>query len=277
MPKWDPSKLDPAVQQYLHDITKYELLTPEQEVALAKAAAKGDSQARDELVRGNLRLVVSVAKRFAGRGLSFLDLIEEGNLGLLRAAEGFSPSKGCRFSTYATWWIEQSIRRAIANQAKMIRIPAYMVEMIARFKAASSKLENRLGRQPTVAEVARKMKISPQRVQLIKRAIRAGATRATGEADPEATWVLGDLLRSEKTRTPAEETFDAYERERIQNLLDAIDDREATILRLRYGLEDGEPMTLDQIGKRLGITRERVRQIEKAALRKLNAQLEQEE
>ena len=273
MAKRDESRLDPSLQQYLHDINQYELLTAEQEKELAEAVSAGSADARDKMIKANLRLVVSIAKAYVRRGLSLPDLIEEGNLGLLRAVEGFRPCEGCRFSTYATWWIRQAIRRALTNTVKTIRIPAYMVEMIGRLKAVSADLQADLGRPPSLEEVADAMDMPPEKIGMIKRAIRAGAAQAAGEDAEESAWVLGDIVRDEKTKAPDEELFDAYERERIQSLLDAIDDREGTILRLRYGLEDGEPMTLQDIGERLGITRERVRQIEKAALRKLNAEL----
>jgi len=270
-------RLDPNIQQYLHDINQYALLTPEEEKEIGTAVVAGDQDARDRMIRCNLRLVVSIAKGYMRRGLSLPDLIEEGNLGLLRAVQGFRPSEGFRFSTYATWWIRQAIRRALTNTVKTIRIPAYMVEMIARLKHVSAKLQADLKRQPSVEEVADAMDMPREKISMIKRAIRAGSTQASGEDAEEANWVIGDLVRDEKTKPPDEELFDAYERELIQNLLDAIDQREATILRLRYGLEDGEPMTLQDIGERLGITRERVRQIEKAALRKLNAELTKDE
>ena len=277
MAKRDVSKLDPNVQQYLHDINKFPLLTAEQEKELGARAAKGDGDARDDMVRANLRLVVSIAKGFMRRGLSLADLIEEGNLGLIRAVEGFRPSEGFRFSTYATWWIRQAIRRALTNTVKTIRIPAYMVEMIGRFKTASAALQADLGRQPSVDEIAEAMEMAPAKVNMIKRAIRTSSTQGAGEESEEAVWVIGDLVRDDRIKAPDEELFDANERERIQNLLDAIDDREGVILKLRFGLEDGEPMTLRDVGEHLGITRERVRQIEKAALQKLNAELTKEE
>ena len=277
MAKRDDHRLDPSIQQYLHEINRYELLSAKDEIDLAGAIAKGDAEARDKMIRANLRLVVSIAKAFRRRGLSLPDLIEEGNLGLLRAVSGFRASEGCRFSTYATWWIRQAIRRALSNTVKTIRIPAYMVEMIGRFKTASAALQADLGRQPSVDEIAEAMEMTPAKVNMIKRAIRISSTQGAGEESEEAVWVIGDLVRDDRIKAPDEELFDANERERIQNLLDAIDDREGVILKLRFGLEDGEPMTLRDVGEHLGITRERVRQIEKAALQKLNAELTKEE
>jgi len=268
--------LDPSLQQYLHEINEFPLLTAEQERELGGRVEKDDADAREHMIKANLRLVVSIAKDFTNRGLSMLDLIEEGNLGLLRAVEGYRPEEGFRFSTYATWWIRQAIRRALANTAKTIRIPAYMVEMIARLKTVSAKLEEKFERQPSVEEVAEAMDIPAQKIGMIKRAIRAGTAQAAGE-EADATLTLGDLIRDEKAQAPDEALFDAYERDRLQKLLDAIDEREAMILRLRYGLEDVEPMTLREIGDKLKITRERVRQIEKAALVKLNTELQKED
>ena len=272
----DAAKLDPNIQQYLHEIKRYDLLTGEQERELAQRVAKGDREARDRMIRSNLRLVVSIAKNYMKRGLSLLDLIEEGNLGLLRAVEGYRAEAGFRFSTYATWWIRQAIRRALTDTVKTIRIPAYMVEMIARLKTVSAQLQDKLHRQPSVEEIAEAMDIPPEKIGMIKRAIRASTAQAAGE-EPDATLTLGDLIRDEKTKTPDQELFDAYERDRIQKLLDAIDEREAVILKLRYGLQDGETMTLREIGHKLGITRERVRQIEKAALLKLSTEMEKDE
>ena len=272
----DGSKLDPNVQQYLHEINRYGLLTAQEEKDLSRRAAQGDGEARDHMIRSNLRLVVSIAKKYMNRGLSLLDLIEEGNLGLLRAVEGYRADEGFRFSTYGTWWIRQAIRRALTDTVKTIRIPAYMIEMIARLKTVSAELQDELCRQPSVEEIADAMDMPAGKIGMIKRAIRASSTQAAGE-EPDATLTLGDLIRDEKTKTPDEELFDAYERDRIQKLLDAIDEREAVILKLRYGLQDGETMTLRDIGRKLDITRERVRQIEKGALLKLSTEMEKDE
>lgn len=272
----ESSHLDPSLQQYLHEINEFDLLTAEEERDLGGRVQKGDADARERMIKSNLRLVVSIAKDYMNRGLGMLDLIEEGNLGLLRAVEGYRPEEGFRFSTYATWWIRQAVRRALTNTAKTIRIPAYMVEMIARLKTVSAKLEEKLERHPSVEEVADEMDLPSEKISMIKRAIRAGTAQAAGE-EPDATLTLGDLIRDEKAKTPDEELFDAFELDRLQKLLDVIDEREAMILKLRYGLEDIEPMTLREIGDKLKITRERVRQIEKAALVKLNAELQKED
>ena len=270
------SRLDPTLQQYLQEINEFDLLTAEQERELGERVQKGDVEARERMIKSNLRLVVSIAKDYTNRGLGMLDLIEEGNLGLLRAVKGYRPEEGYRFSTYATWWIRQGIRRALTNTAKTIRIPAYMVETIARLKTVAARLEEKLERPPSIEEVAEEMEIPFQKIGMIKRAIRAGTAQAAGE-EPDATLTLGDLIRDEKAKTPDEELFDAFERDLLQKLLDVIDEREAMILRLRYGLEDIEPMTLREIGDKLKITRERVRQIEKAAILKLNEELQKED
>lgn len=272
----DAPDADPTLRQYLLEINEYDLLTPAQEKALSKRISRHDMDARDQMIKANLRLVVSIAKGYANQGLSLLDLIEEGNLGLVRAVEGYRHEEGCRFSTYATWWIRQAVRRALTNTVKTIRIPAYMVEMIARFKTVSAELQGDLSRPPSIDEIADAMDMAPEKIRMIKRAIRVSSAQAAGE-EAEGSWTLGDIVRDERTKAPDEELFDEYERCRIQSLLDAIDAREGLILKLRFGLEDGEPMTLKQVGKRLKITRERVRQIEKAALGKLNAELTKDE
>ena len=260
----------------MREINRVPLLTADEEKQLARRIAKGDGEARDHLIRANLRLVVSIAKTFANRGLSLMDLIEEGNLGLLRAVEGFRLSEGCKFSTYATWWIRQAIRRALINTAKTIRVPAYMVEMIARLKSVSTELADKLDRQPTINEIARKMEVSLERLSIVKRAVRAAILPGQPVADSDTIWALSEIIEDEKTKKPDEEVFDAQELEHLQQLLDAIDRREAEVLRMRFGLNDGEAMTLEEIGKRLRVTRERVRQIEKGALRKLAARMGRE-
>ena len=264
------------LQVYLREINQFPLLSPAEEIKLAKRIARGDPEARTRMILSNLRLVVSIAKKYAHRELPLMDLIEEGNIGLLRAVEGFKPSEGCRFSTYATWWIKQAIRRALINTGKTIRIPAYMVELIARLKGVYSRLEAQLGRPPTWDEVARKMKISPERIAAIKRAMRTGLA-SVGEADEDLVWPLSDRVEDERIKRPDEELFDADEKEKMIKLLDVIDEREAAILRMRFGIDRGERMTLKAVGKKLHLTRERVRQIQKAALARLNAIMSVEE
>ena len=267
---------DSGLQTYLREIDKTALLRPEEERELAHRVRQGDLQARDLMTRANLRLVVAIAKGYTGRGLSFMDLIEEGNLGLLRAVEAYDPERGVKFSTYGAWWIKQAIKRALLTKVKTIRIPAYMVEIIARLKTASAELATKLGRQPTVMEVAQGMKLHPARINLIRKALAAsfyGEKRPT----PEALSPLVETLANQKARPPVEEVFEKSQIELLERLLNSIDEREALVLRLRYGLSENGALTLREIGERLNLTRERIRQIENEALRKLNALLTVEE
>ena len=258
------------LQTYLKEINRCPLLTAQEEVQLAKRIRRGNMEARDRMTRSNLRLVVSIAKVYVRKGLPLADLIEEGNIGLIRAVEGFNPKMGCRFSTYATWWIRQAIRRSLTNKAKTIRVPAYMVEMIAKWKTAHTNLMDKLNREPTWGEIAHAMDISPRRAGTVKRAIRAGLSSSQTVSTDFLT-SLNDMLEDIKTPPPYEEVLDASEREMIRQMLKAMDEREAQVLRLRYGLDSDRPHTLKEIGERLKITRERVRQIETQALLKLNA------
>jgi RNA polymerase primary sigma factor len=226
-------------------------------------------QARDEMIRANLRLVVKIARNYTSRGMVLADLIEEGNLGLLRAVEGYDPVRDTRFSTYASWWIKQAIKRALINSVQPVHIPAYMVEMIAKWKQGSVELQSKLNRQPTIEEMGRHLGLSEKKVRIIRRAVRAFSSHKQS-GDSGATFSLDELLADKRTPPPEEAIFDAGDTEFVQRLLDRIDEREAKILRLRFGLDKQEPMTLKQIGKAIGLTRERVRQIEREALRKLN-------
>ena len=257
-----------VLEAYLHDISKIPLLTAEEERDLARRTAKGDEEARQRMISSNLRLVVSIAKNYVNRGLPFADLIAEGNIGLLKAVERFRADAECRFSTYATWWIKQAIRRAITNTVKTVRIPAYMVETIAKWKNAESHLTASLGHQPTIDEIAEAIDLSPNNRTVIKRVINATRT-ASQPVSLDLLCSLNEVIEDRTVARPDQQFFDDYERQKIRELLDVISDREATVLRLRYGLDDNSPMTLEEIGARLGLTRERIRQIENEALNKL--------
>lgn len=257
-----------GLETYFKEINQIALLTAEEEKELAHKVRAGDPEAREHMTKANLRLVVSIAKNYVDRGLSLLDLIEEGNLGLLKAVERFDPNEECRFSTYATWWIKQSIKRALIDTVKTVRIPSYMVELISKWKNVTSNLTLKLGRQPTAEEVAEELGIPPENINLIKTAIRASnSTNQT--VSIENMWTLSEVLEDKNAEQPDQILFDALETELIEKLLSAIDEREAMILRMRYGLENGDPMTLKEIGERVNLSRERVRQIENEALKKL--------
>lgn len=245
-------------------------MTPEQEKELAERCKKGDSEAREQLVRANLRLVISIAKRYANKGLSFIDLIEEGNIGLLRAVDGYEPSTGWRLSTYATWWIKQAIRRAISNTSKTIRLPAYMVENVLKLKQVSKELSSKLERMPSAKEVAEEMDITADKVDSIVKAIKTTHLVSESVTGSDLIWALSNMLTDERDELPVEHMIDTYEKEKLSDLLHVINKREADILRMRYGLDDGEPKKLKDIGEKFKISKERVRQIEKAALHKLN-------
>jgi RNA polymerase primary sigma factor len=266
-----------GLQLYLKQINESPLLSAEEERQLARRIIHhNDPEARERMVRSNLRLVVNLAKHYVNRGLSLPDLIEEGNIGLLKAVEGFDPENGTRFSTYASWWIKQAIKRALINSVQPIHIPAYMVEMMAKMKAAMRELEEDLGRLPTIDELSQHLKMSPKKLRIIRKAIRAINTPTqTGSADGELT--INDLVADTNNPPPDEAVCEGDNIRHLMDLLGEIDEREATILRLRYGLAGEEPMTLKQIGNRIGLTRERVRQIEHEALRKLRDAMYQRE
>ncbi len=261
------------LETYLREINETPLLSPEDEQDLAVAIGEGDVKARDRMVRANLRLVVNIARGYTGKGLTLQDLIEEGNLGLLRAVEGFDPAMGTRFSTYASYWIKQSIKRALINSAKTIRIPAYMVELLSKWRKACTRLTEELGRTPTPEEVARVLGLPRKKLPIIKKAIKIyNLTPQTDQSD--TGWTLGEMVMDERTRTPDEELMEHDNLAQVLRRLETLDPREATVLKMRFGLEDNQPRTLKEIGEALGLTRERVRQIETEALNKLAAALE---
>jgi RNA polymerase primary sigma factor len=257
-----------GLETYFKEINKIDLLTAEEEKELARRVRAGDAEAREHMTKANLRLVVSIAKNYVDRGLSLLDLIEEGNLGLLKAVERFDPDEECRFSTYATWWIKQSIKRALIDTVKTVRIPSYMVEMISKWKNVTQELTIKLGRQPFVHEVAEELGIPEENLGIIKTALRA-SNSSNQTISIENMWTLSEVLEDKNARQPQEILFDSIEVEMIEKLLSTLDERESTILRMRYGLVNGDPMTLKEIGERVNLSRERVRQIENEALKKL--------
>lgn len=256
------------LETYLREINETALLTAEDEQELAARIALGDAEARDRMVRANLRLVVNIARGYSGKGLGLQDLIEEGNLGLLRAVEGFDPTIGTRFSTYASYWIKQSIKRALINSAKTIRIPAYMVELLSKWRRANNRLGEELGRTPTHEEIARVLGLPKKKLPIIKKAIRIyNSTPQTDQA--ELGWSLGEMVMDERMKTPEDELLDHDVLSSVLKMIDHLDEREATVLRMRFGLGDMEPHTLKEIGEKLNLTRERVRQIETEALQRL--------
>jgi RNA polymerase primary sigma factor len=260
------------LETYLREINETPLLNAQEEKDLATLIAKGNKDARDRMIRANLRLVVNIARGYVGKGLALQDLIEEGNIGLLRAVEGFDPAVGTRFSTYASYWIKQSIKRALVNTAKPIRIPAYMVELLTKWRKASAELQETLGRIPTADEIAKVMEIPKKKLAIVKKAINVyNLVPQTDQGDNG--WTLGEMLMDERTKAPDVEMVEADNLKLVMNRLGEMDKREATVLRMRFGLNDAPPKTLKEIGECLGLTRERVRQIENEALGKLSNML----
>ncbi|BBF45302.1 RNA polymerase sigma factor RpoD [Lachnospiraceae bacterium KM106-2] len=260
--------IEDPVRMYLKEIGKVPLLTAQEEIKLAKAMEKGDPAARKRLAEANLRLVVSIAKRYVGRGMLFLDLIQEGNLGLIKAVEKFDYTKGYKFSTYATWWIRQAITRAIADQARTIRIPVHMVETINKLIRIQRQLLQELGREPTPEEIAKKMHLPPERVREIQKISQEPVSLETPIGEEEDSH-LGDFIQDDNMPVPAEAAAFTLLQEQLVDVLSTLTDREQKVLRLRFGLDDGRARTLEEVGKEFNVTRERIRQIEAKALRKL--------
>ena len=260
--------IDDPVKIYLKEIGRVPLLTPDEEIELAQRMKNGDSAAKKRLAEANLRLVVSIAKRYGGRGMSFLDLIQEGNLGLIKAVEKFDYTKGFKFSTYATWWIRQSITRAIADQARTIRIPVHMVETITKVKKISSQLLHQNGRDPTPDEIAAALDMPVDRVREIMRIAQDPVSLETPIGEEEDSH-LGDFIPDENAPEPTEAASQVLLKEQINQVLSTLTEREEKVLRLRFGLEDGRSRTLEEVGQMFNVTRERIRQIEAKALRKL--------
>ena len=264
----DSAKMDDPVRMYLKEIGKIPLLSQEQELAIAQRMAQGDEKARQEMTEANLRLVVSIAKRYVGRGMQLLDLIQEGNLGLLKAVEKFDYTKGYKFSTYATWWIRQAITRAIADQARTIRIPVHMVETINRVIRTAHSMVQDLGRDPTPEEIAKEMKMDVARVEEILKIAQEPVSLETPIGEEEDSH-LGDFVQDEEASQPAEAASYTMLREQLEEVLKTLTSREEQVLRMRFGLTDGKAHTLEEVGKEFDVTRERIRQIESKALRKL--------
>ena len=262
---------DDSVRMYLREIGKIPLLTTEEEADLAQRIVKGDKKAKDKMVESNMRLVVSIAKRYGGRGLDFLDLIQEGNTGLLRAVDKFDPSKGFKFSTYATWWVRQAITRAIADQARTIRIPVHMVETINKVLRTTRKLTSELNREPTNEEIAKALDMEPEKVDYVMRIKQdiASLDASVGRDSDDEDSVLGDFVEDEERDSPEEAASNQILKEQLSEIIATLTDREQKIIRLRFGIGGGRPHTLEEVGNEFDVTRERIRQIEAKALSKL--------
>lgn len=265
----DDDVADDSVRLYLREIGKIPLLNAEQELALAQRVVSGDKDAKDQMAEANMRLVVSIAKRYVGRGLDLLDLIQEGNTGLLRAVEKFDPDKGFKFSTYATWWIRQAITRAIADQARTIRIPVHMVETINKLLRTQRRLTQELNREPSNEEIAKAMEIEVDKVEHIMKIKQDISSLDASIRDDEEDSVLSDFIEDEDTVSPEESATGQLLKEQVKDMLSALTEREQKILKLRFGLEDGKSHTLEEVGQEFSVTRERIRQIEAKALAKL--------
>lgn len=257
------------LQIYLQEINSTPLLTADEEYELAERVAQGDPYAREHMVKANLRLVVNIARGYLGKGLSLEDLIEEGNLGLMRAVEGFDGRMETRFSTYASYWIKQSIRRAVMNNGKPIRLPAYMVSLLSKWRRAGAVLADRLGRAPTPDEIGKALRLSKKKVGIVAKAIRVNNLMPHSDSTEEEGFLLDDVLMDDRSKAPEDQMIEADDLDRVFDRLDELDDREATVIRMRFGLDPYEPMTLREVGENLGLTRERVRQLENLAIQKL--------
>jgi len=262
---------DDSVRLYLREIGKIPLLTAEEEFELAQKVVAGDKKAKDKMAEANMRLVVSIAKRYSGRGLDFLDLIQEGNTGLLRAVEKFDPDKGFKFSTYATWWIRQAITRAIADQARTIRIPVHMVETINKLLRTQRRMTQELNREPTTEELATELEMEPSKVEYVMKIKQdiSSLDASIGRDGEEDDSVLGDFIEDEETVSPEDSAATQLLREQVQSILSSLTDREQKIIRMRFGLDSGKNHTLEEVGQEFSVTRERIRQIEAKALAKL--------
>jgi RNA polymerase primary sigma factor len=263
------TRISSPLQIYLHDINDTPLLSAQEERDLAERVAMGDPQAREHMVKANLRLVVNIARGYLGKGLNLEDLIEEGNLGLMRAVEGFDGMMDTRFSTYASYWIKQSIRRAVMNNGKPIRLPAYMVSLLSKWRRATAVLADGLGRAPTHEEVGKALRLSKKKLSIVAKAIRVNNLTPHSENLGEEGPSLNNVLTDDRSKGPESQLIESDDLDRIFERLDALEDREATVIRMRFGLEAYSPMTLREVGENLGLTRERVRQLESQALHKL--------
>lgn len=261
---------DHGLDIYLSEINEVPLLTAMQEIELAKRIQRGDMEAREHMIRANLRLVVSIAKNYVNRGLAFMDLIEEGNIGLVRAVEKFDPAAGCRFSTYATWWIKQGIRRALVNTVKTVRVPSYMAELVSRWKATAMELGYKLGRPARTSEIAELLGIPEENWDVVRETVEATSQPVFSMSDDQNAG-FAESIEDTRQPGPEQQALSAMEIQRLRELLEGLDSRESRILKLRFGIGDEEPMTLKAIGKRFGLTRERVRQMEQQALARLGA------
>lgn len=260
---------DDSVRLYLREIGKIPLLNPAEELELAQKVRTGDKRAKDKMAEANMRLVVSIAKRYSGRGLDFLDLIQEGNTGLLRAVEKFDPDKGFKFSTYATWWIRQAITRAIADQARTIRIPVHMVETINKLLRTQRRMTQELNREPTTEELATEMEMEPEKVEYVMKIKQDITSLDANVRDDDDDSVLGDFIEDEEAQSPEESASTQLLKEQVKDMLSVLTDREQKILKMRFGLDDGKSHTLEEVGQEFSVTRERIRQIEAKALSKL--------